>query len=194
MQKKSKTLIKTLLGISLLTVACSNPENTTREYMPNMVDSIAVKAQEAPMRVPPEGTVPQGFNPYRFNVDQGDMAGESLKNPVAFNSTSLEKGKKAYNTYCIVCHGPTGKGNGLIVPKFPMPPSLHSDKVRNWSDARLYHVITRGQNLMPSYASQISQADRWAIINYVRVLQRAVNPTDDDVTALTQALKEGTYP
>src|SRR5271156_5124571 len=96
----------------------------------------------------------------------------------------LLKGQHLFNTYCIVCHGTRAEGNGFIIPKFPQPPSLHSDKVRNWTDGRIFHVITTGQNLMPSYASQITPDERGAIINYVRVLQRAVNPTDADVKEL----------
>ena len=71
----------------------------------------------------------------------------------------------------------TGQGDGYIVPKFPRPPTLQSDKVRNWPDGNIYHVITMGQNLMPSYASQILPADRWAVIHYVRALQRSQHPT-----------------
>jgi mono/diheme cytochrome c family protein len=86
-------------------------------------------------------------------------------------------------TYCVVCHGPKGDGQGYIVPKFPMPPSLYSPKVTNWPDGRIYHVITHGQNLMPSYASQILPEDRWAVIHYVRALERAANPLPQDLAA-----------
>ena len=53
--------------------------------------------------------------------------------------------------------------------------------MRNWSDGNIYHVITNGQNVMPSYASQVSREDRWAIIHYIRVLQRSKNATDEDI-------------
>ena len=95
----------------------------------------------------------------------------------------LLRGKHLFNTYCIVCHGPMGEGDGFIIPKFPRPPSLQSDKVRGWPDGRFYHVMTAGQNLMPSYASQIAREDRWAIAHYIRVLHRAKNPTAEDLKA-----------
>jgi mono/diheme cytochrome c family protein len=44
-------------------------------------------------------------------------------------------------------------------------------------------VISAGQNLMPSYASQVASADRWAIIHYVRALQRSKNPSAEDLKA-----------
>jgi mono/diheme cytochrome c family protein len=62
-----------------------------------------------------------------------------------------------------------------------MPPSLLSQKVSQWPDGRIYHLITRGQNLMPSYASQILPEDRWAVIQYVRALERAANPLPQDL-------------
>jgi mono/diheme cytochrome c family protein len=71
--------------------------------------------------------------------------------------------------------------------QFPNPPTLHSDKVRNWADANIYHVISNGQNVMPSYAKQISRDDRWAIVNYIRVLQRSQNAKDSDIPVLPGA-------
>jgi mono/diheme cytochrome c family protein len=172
-------------------ISCSQASGnrTTLEYFPNMMDSPAVKAQREPMRTPVEGTLPRNFEPYHYKVDEGDLAGAELKNPLPMTKATLELGKKTYNTYCIVCHGPQGKGNGFIVPKFPMPPTLHSDKVRNWSDGRIYHVITMGQNLMPSYASQIPPTKRWATISYLRAIQRAVHPTEDDIQVYKDMLK-----
>lgn len=157
--------------------------------MPDMVDSPAIKAQETVMNLPPEGTIPRGYTPYPYGKEEGDRAGEDLSNPLKSKKTVFALGQKKYDTYCIVCHGPTGKGNGTIVPKFPMPPSLHSDKVREWSDGRLFHVITKGQNLMPSYAVQITPEERWAIVYYVRALQRAVHPTEEDMEAFKKVTK-----
>jgi mono/diheme cytochrome c family protein len=65
--------------------------------------------------------------------------------------------------------------------QFPNPPSLHSDKVRNWQDGNIFHVVMNGQNVMPSYAKQISGDDIWAIIHYIRALQRSQNAKDSDL-------------
>lgn len=176
-----------LLGLFLTGAVACGPgrDQPALEYVPHMMDSSGVKAQRLgpfgePMRTPVEGTVPQGFQPYHYANDP-EGAGRNLKNPVPKSKINLQRGQKLYNTYCIVCHGSKGEGDGTIVPKFPRPPSLHSDKVRNWSDGRIYHVITMGQNLMPSYSSQLDPTERWAVINYVRVLQRALNPTAQDL-------------
>ena len=132
-----------------------------------------------------KGTVPRGFEPYPYTKDP-EAAGRELKNPLEPTKTVLVRGQAVFNTYCIVCHGPRGEGNGYIIPKFPQPPSLQSDKVRGWPDGRIYHVITIGQGLMPSYASQVSTGDRWAAILYVRVLQRSKHPTPEDLALLKQ--------
>ncbi|MBI2339619.1 MAG: cytochrome c [Deltaproteobacteria bacterium] len=174
--------------------ACSDRSKPTFEFMPNMMDSPAVKAYEEPMRLPPEGAIPRGFAPYPYSVGEGETAGLELKNPLPFTKENIMKGQKVYNNTCIVCHGAKGDGNGSIVPKFPRPPALTSDKVANWPDGRIFHVITRGQNLMGSYASQIPPDDRWAAIHYVRALRRAAHPTGEDVEALKKELREGTYP
>jgi mono/diheme cytochrome c family protein len=134
------------------------------------------------MRMPVAGTVPRGFQPYAYAKDP-EAAGRELRNPLPRTEEVLKRGQAMFNTYCIVCHGPNGMGDGLIVPKFPRPPSLQSDKVRNWPDGRIFHTVTMGQNLMPSYASQVASADRWAIIHYVRALQRSQHPTSEDLKA-----------
>ena len=159
------------------------------EYMPDMAYGPRFAAQrEDPfkpgtsvMRVPVEGTVPRGYTPYRFAQADTTEAERTLVNPLPRTGEVLARGQKVYMTFCVVCHGPKGDGQGYMVPKFPMPPQLYSQKVRNWPDGRIFHVITRGQNLMPSYASQILPEDRWAAIHYVRALQRAANPTPEDL-------------
>jgi mono/diheme cytochrome c family protein len=151
-------------------------------YMPDMYYSPALKAQEqGAMRMPVAGTVPRGFTPYDHAVENNEELGRSLVNPVPRTKAALLRGQKQYNTYCIVCHGAYGEGDGYVVPKYPRPPSLQSEKITQWPDGRIFHVISAGQNIMPSYASQISQEDRWAVVHYVRALQRAKNPTAEDL-------------
>lgn len=131
------------------------------------------------MRLPVEGTVAKGFIPYPF-------AGETnpknvLSNPHFPTKENLELGQRKYLTYCSPCHGNFGDGDSRLQGQFPNPPTLHSDRARNFSDGMIYHIITVGQNVMPSYASQVTREERWAIVNYIRVLQRAKNATDADI-------------
>lgn len=132
------------------------------------------------MRTPVEGTVARGFIPYEFK-GQSDSAVKNLSNPLPVSKLVLSKGKEKFDTYCSPCHGYYGKGDSRLNGQFPNPPTLHSDKVRNWGDGNIYHVIMNGQNVMPSYAKQLSKDERWAIIHYIRVLQRSQNAKDSDV-------------
>jgi mono/diheme cytochrome c family protein len=191
-KKRSKlSYVLLLTSYFLLLTACRDHTKPPWEYMPSMVETPSGKAQEWPMRTPPAGTIPIGFKPYPYTKDQGDLAGAELKNPLSMDKAVFLRGQQVFNTYCIVCHGERGLGDGYIVPKFPRPPTLQSDKVRNWSDGRIYHVITTGQNLMPSYATQILPEDRWAVIRYLRVLQRAEKPTPEDIEIMKAKLKKG---
>lgn len=183
---------------ALLAAGCAREKSRTAvEYMPDMAYGPRVAAQHedlftpgtSVMRVPVEGTIPRGYTPYRFAQADTTAAERAFVNPLPRTAEVLARGQVVYMTYCVVCHGPKGDGQGYMVPKFPMPPVLYSDKVRNWPDARIFHVITRGQNLMPSYATQILPEDRWAAIHYVRALQRAANPTPEDLAGLADSTK-----
>ena len=131
------------------------------------------------MRLPVEGTVAKGFIPYPFEGETNPK--EVLSNPYFPTKENLELGQRKYLTYCSPCHGDFGDGDSRLQGQFPNPPTLHSDRGRNFSDGMIYHIITVGQNVMPSYASQVTREERWAIVNYIRVLQRAKNATDADI-------------
>jgi len=131
------------------------------------------------MRMPVEGTVARGFIPYPFE-GQTDPA-EFLSNPYFPTKENLELGKRKFLTYCSPCHGNFADGDSRLAGQFPNPPTLHSERARNFPDGKIYHIITVGQNVMPSYASQVTREERWAIVNYVRVLQRAKNASESDI-------------
>lgn len=138
------------------------------------------------MRPPVDGTVARGYLPYEYK-GAPDSVLKSISNPLPLDKFVIEKGKSRFDTYCSPCHGYFGKGDSRLHDQFPKPPTLHSDKVRNWPDANIYNVITNGQNnIMPSYEKQISREDRWAIVEYVRVLQRALNAKDKDTTQMVK--------
>jgi mono/diheme cytochrome c family protein len=132
------------------------------------------------MRKPVEGTVARGFLPYPYHGNP-EAAGKGLVNPVPGTKEVLARGKEKFLTFCSPCHGNLGGGESRLRGQFPNPPTLHSDKLRTWPDGNLYHVITEGQNVMPRYAAQIPRDDRWAIVHYVRALERAHNAKESDL-------------
>ncbi|MCJ8346107.1 DUF3341 domain-containing protein [bacterium] len=132
------------------------------------------------MQVPVENTVARGYMPYQ-HAGNPDAANLDKENPVSLTKENMELGKKMYKITCTMCHGDFAKGEGRLRGHFPKPPSLHSTKLKNWSDARIYHVIVEGQNVMPSYAKQLDEKERWAIIHYIRALQRAMDAKESDL-------------
>ena len=132
------------------------------------------------MRKPVKGTVAKGFMPYLYS-GKPEEAAVKMINPLLFSKENLQMGKNKFNIYCSPCHGYFGEGDSRLRGQFPNPPSLHSAKVTNWTDGRIYHVIMEGQNVMPSYASQLSSNERWAVILYVRALQRSLNAKESDL-------------
>ena len=153
-----------------------------------MMDQGKLKAQKQSdlfrdgigMRTPVEGTVARGFLPYPYK-GKPEEAARNLVNPLLPTAAVIERGKQKFLTFCSPCHGNFGTGESRLQGQFPSPPTLHSDKVVNWPDGAIYHVITEGQNVMPSYAAQIARDDRWAIIEYIRVLQRAQRAKESDL-------------
>jgi hypothetical protein len=131
------------------------------------------------MRLPVVGSIAKGFIPYPFEGETNPTA--VLSNPYFSTKENLELGQRKYFTYCSPCHGNYGDGDSRLQGQFPNPPTLHSERARNFQDGMIYHIITVGQNVMPSYASQVTREERWAIVNYIRALQRAKNATDEDL-------------
>ncbi|MDA8745056.1 DUF3341 domain-containing protein [Rubripirellula amarantea] len=114
-------------------------------------------------------------------------------NPVGVSKETLLRGQKYFGIYCSVCHGMNGGGNGLVnrraqkilaatwVPPSSLhDPTLYDDK---YPDGKLFSTISNGIRKMPGYASQIKAEDRWAIVAYVRALQKSQNASFDLVPA-----------
>jgi mono/diheme cytochrome c family protein len=127
----------------------------------------------------PDTSIPRGFLPlhYAATPDDATRAGNELTSPVSQGLAVLKRGEFVFENYCATCHGPGGLGNGPVAQRgFPPPPSLLADKTRKMKDGQLFHLLTYGQNNMPSYASQTSREDRWNVIAYLRSLQASAPP------------------
>lgn len=154
----------------------------------DMMDQPALKAQEEEMLTPAYGIIPDNLRLYPADVAANKDLATKLANPLPITKANLMRGQDLYMTYCMPCHGDKGLGNGTIIPKFQKPPSLASRKLRNdWNDGQIFHVISQGQNLMPSYSNQLQPMERWAVVNYIRALQRAEYPRESDIKRLSTA-------
>jgi mono/diheme cytochrome c family protein len=139
-------------------------------------------------RLFPEDTVPRrGYvedSAYNTGLDHGMYVG---KNPVPITPALLEQGQAKFNIYCSPCHDQTGMGRGIIPAHVPIwqPSNLTDDRVVQFADGDIFNVITNGRRTMPPYRFQVVVADRWAIIAYVRALQRAAHGTPAEAPAGT---------
>ena len=120
---------------------------------------------------PPPGAVAVGETPYPYAQNEADKAGAALVNPLPRTPSVIAHGRFVYENVCITCHGPRGAGDGHVTALFPRPPSLMTQKVRDWPDGQLFHRPMRGQNSMPSHARQVDARDVWSVIHYIRQMQ-----------------------
>lgn len=94
---------------------------------------------------------------------------EALENPIPVTEISIARGDTLYLTYCLVCHGATGVGDGPVARKFVPPPDL-SRTLPNRTDGYIYAHIRVGGPIMPAYGAMIPPEDRWHVVNYLRSL------------------------
>lgn len=102
--------------------------------------------------------------------------------PMQVDGYMMQRGKQRYNINCAICHGPTAAGDG-ITKQFGMATivTLQDERIRKMSDGEIFNTITHGKNTMMAYGPNITVSDRWAIIAYLRALQRSQNATEADV-------------
>ena len=172
------------------------PKSRGYEFMPDMAHSLAYDAYSPnpifrdgkTLQAPVPGTIAVGAAlPFRYAATPQDAerAGRELRNPFPPSRAVLVRGQQVYTTFCAVCHGVRGAGDGPVIQtkKFPNPPSYADRRLIDMPDGQMFHVITRGTELMPSYAGQISAEDRWKAIHYIRLLQSRAPMKLAEVTA-----------
>ena len=159
-----------------------------KKFKPQRSTDLFADTRES--RRPPDGTIARGHmledTPFNTGMDGKLYVGKS---PVKVTEAVLEEGRWRFNTYCSPCHDETGLGKGMVPTRFPawQPQNLTEDRIVQMADGDLFNVITYGRRTMPPYGNQNRPEDRWAIIAYVRVLQRAAHGTLSDVPAELQS-------
>ena len=97
----------------------------------------------------------------------------STKNPVSSDAGSIKTGKTLYTTYCTTCHGDKGKGDGIASAALNPKPADHtSAALKAESDGSLFYKISNGRTPMPQFKTTLNDAQRWALINYIRTLAK----------------------
>jgi mono/diheme cytochrome c family protein len=172
--------------------------------IPDMDSQEKYKSQQANMmfndkradRQTPFGTVARGELRSDRHFYEGIVSGAwaaSLPSSIAVNEVTLQRGKERYDIYCAPCHGFSGHGDGMVAVRaqelmdagadmsWTPPKSMHDPVVRTREDGYFFGVITNGVRNMPAYGPQIKEADRWAIVLYIRALQKTQAASISDV-------------
>src|SRR5882757_3825886 len=140
-------------------------------------------------RMPVEHTVMRGMLREDDHLNRGkDATGAFARGfpaSLTVDLKFLERGRDRYMIYCQPCHGAVGDGMG-ITKQYGMgaTPSYHDDRLRKMAEGEIFNTITNGSpnKIMFPYADKLVPEDRWAVIAYVRSLQRAQQGTAADVT------------
>ena len=113
--------------------------------------------------------------------------------PLKVTADFMERGRQRFNIYCAACHGQSGYGDGMVARRaaelqplgqatgWAAPKNYHTDDMRSQPVGQIFNTATNGARSMPAYAKQISVRDRWAIVAYVKALQRSQHGKPDDV-------------
>jgi mono/diheme cytochrome c family protein len=132
------------------------------------------------MQQPVAGTVARGYLPTATGTQE---EAASLLNPLPRTKDVFAVGRKVFHNRCEVCHGALGNGIGSLTAAYgAKPANLQAQQFRDYPDGKIYWAIVNGKNAMPSHAPYLSESERWAVVHYVRALQRAQNAKDEDMT------------
>jgi len=175
-----------------LLASCSDDEMADVPHFGPMEPS-ELFADGTSARTPPDGTVARGQLTTDAALHYGrDPASHTAvnKSPLPFTAARLARGRELFNIHCAVCHGADGYGQGVVVRRgFPPPPSYHSDRLRQAPDGHIFDVITNGYGKMYPYRARVNVGDRWAIVGYIRALQRGQHASPDDINDSAERAK-----
>ncbi|HVI82583.1 MAG TPA: cytochrome c [Chthoniobacterales bacterium] len=204
------SLLVTIAAVAVLGFRGEKTTNEPWEIFPDMVRQMKVRAQsplnffadgrgprmrinetvpigyEMPNPQPPVGavdTMPHGFSVGTDYIDTGKMGdywGTGI--PIPVTPQLLRRGRERFSITCVMCHGATATGNG-ITKSYGLATvvTLQDDRIRKMADGEIFNTITNGKNTMMAYGPNIMVQDRWAIIAYLRALQRSQAGTVADV-------------
>jgi mono/diheme cytochrome c family protein len=132
-----------------------------------MKEQESIRTYETSLPQMPQGVIPVGGGVETIRTSRPD----TLRNPLPPTPASVERGKRAYGHYCVMCHGAKGDGNGTVGQSFaPLPSNVTESPVQGQSDGELFYKISLGSGRHPSLVDTVSEEERWAVIHYLRAL------------------------
>ena len=154
------------------------------------------------MRPPVQNTVSRGHLGDDEHYNRGvvrDQTGQvawatTFPSQVTVDMNLMRRGQEEFNIYCRPCHGDSGYGDGIVNKRanelmmtgvngttWVQPKNLHEPLIREQPPGQIFNTITHGIRTMGPYESQISVQDRWAIVAYVKALQRSQHAKIEDL-------------
>jgi len=170
------------VGVAILVVAVLGPVTTSKgcrdlrnstlhlAYFPqrDMRHTVGIRPLEVRPLAPDSVSVPtSGLEIAR---DREAFAA-TFKIPVAADDSSIARGQRKFARTCVPCHGSGMAGNGPVAAKFVPPPDLLGPSTRGRSDGFIYYYVRHGGAIMPSYGAQVTAAEAYDLIHYIRHMQ-----------------------
>jgi mono/diheme cytochrome c family protein len=185
---------------AVIILSCSDVRRSPgRVYMPDMAYSRALetyakldssKFTNNPAEIgegkiyytsyPVAGAMARGDElPFAYAMDKpGDtsnyVASKQAQNPLpALDAGQMKEAERLYLVNCGVCHGSKLDGNGPLWKdgSGPFTSAPKNLMTLDLPDGQMFYSITYGKNMMGSYASQITDKQRWMVIHYIRAQQ-----------------------
>jgi mono/diheme cytochrome c family protein len=202
-----------LIALALLPPVWAYKANVSKspqprlQIIPDMDNQGRYKAQQAnpifadgrAMRPMVDGAIARGdewalgSDPHFYEGRVADQWATTVPPRIEIDESFMLRGQERFNIYCAVCHGFDGGGNGIVAQRareksqistgWAPPSSLHDPIMRQRPVGHVFNTITNGIRTMPAHGDQIPPYDRWAIVAYIRALQRSQHATLEDVPA-----------
>ena len=172
-----------VMAATMLLAGCRQDMHDQPKFYPQRGTSLFVDGRSVRPQV--DNTVSRGQLREDAYFDSGMQNGaEGNSIPVPVTMELLQRGQERYNIYCTPCHSRVGNGAGMIVQRGYRPAgNFHTERLRNAPLGHFFSVITNGYGAMPDYAAQLTPADRWAVVAYIKALQLSQNASQADVEA-----------
>jgi hypothetical protein len=172
----------------LLLAGCRQDMHDQPKFFPQRGTSFYADGRSVRPQV--ENTVARGQlheDTYFYTGLVNGKEGDGLPFPATLQV--LARGQERFNVYCSPCHSRVGNGAGMIVQRGYAPAgNFHTPRLEAAPLGHFFNVMTNGYGAMPDYAAQLTPADRWAVVAYIKALQLSQNATRADVASGGQVM------
>ena len=174
-------LLPAILAAAALAAACRRDMQDQPRFRPFRPTAFFPDGRSERPLVP--GTIARGHLDEDDHLYRGRVDGAwATTFPFPVTAEVLERGRERSDIFCAPCHGRIGDGDGMIVRRgMHRPESYHVDRLRKAPPGYFFDVITNGFGSMVDLSDRLNVEDRWAIVAYVRALQRSQAASLEDV-------------